>query len=241
VIKFFEMEAEENSWDKIRTYVQLKSGGWLRYFLEEIFNVCLRWVPGPIGLFLRWVLYRLLISGKGWVAIERGVEIFGTKWIELGKGVYLGESVMLQGRPGGLKIDEKVRVMPKAVLNVYNYRGLGNSGIKIGKGAVIGISAIITGQGEVEIEDEVIIAPGVKIMPVNHIYSVADVPIKEQGIHAQGIKIKKGAWIGAGAIILDGVEVGENAVVGAGSVIMDSVPARSLAGGNPGKLIKKLD
>ena len=241
MIKFFVMEAKESFWDKVRSYVQLKSGGWLRYFLEEIFNVGLKWIPGLVGLFLRWILYRLLISGKGWIAIARGVEIFGTKWIELAKGVYLGESVMLQGRPGGLKIDEKVRVMPKAVLNVYNYRGLGNSGIKIGKGAVIGISAIITGQGEVEIEDEVIIAPGVKIMPVNHIYSSPDVPIKEQGIQAQGIKIKTGAWIGAGAIILDGVEIGENAVVGAGSVVLESVPSRSLVGGNPAKLIKRLD
>ena len=50
--------------------------------------------------------------------------------------------------------------------------------------------------------------------------------------------IEEGAWVGAGAIILDGVEIGKNAVVGAGSVVVDSVPAHSVAIGNPARIIK---
>ncbi len=221
-------------------YFEYKSGGWLRYLLEESFNACLGQIPGPVGLFLRWIFWRLLIKGSGWIAIERGVEIFGSQWLELGKGVYLGERAMLSGRPGGLKIGDGVRIMPQAVLNVYNYRGLASSGIEIGAGAVIGISAVITGQGKIVIGENAIIAPGVKIMPVNHVYDDPGKSIKDQGITAQGIKIKSGAWIGAGAIILDGVEIGEHAVIGAGSVVSKTIPAYSLAAGNPAEVIKKI-
>ena len=233
------MSDQKNMLASLNDFVEFKSGGWARYLLEEIFAVSLNRLPGPIGHLARWICYRLLVSGSGWISIERGVEIFGSQWIEMGAGVYLGEGVMLQGRPGGLKIGDQVRIMPQAVLNVYNYRGLSQSGIEVGKGAVIGIGAIITGQGKVVIEEDSVIAPGVKIMPVNHIYSDKSLPIKDQGINAKGITIRKGAWIGAGAIILDGVEVGENAVVGAGAVVKDSVPAGTMAAGNPAQVIKK--
>ncbi|HOO52484.1 MAG TPA: acyltransferase [Alphaproteobacteria bacterium] len=47
------------------------------------------------------------------------------------------------------------------------------------------------------------------------------------------IHIKRGAFLGAGAIILPGVTIGENAVVGAGSVIARDVPDGSVFMGNP--------
>ncbi|HLZ22612.1 MAG TPA: DapH/DapD/GlmU-related protein [Ktedonobacterales bacterium] len=46
-------------------------------------------------------------------------------------------------------------------------------------------------------------------------------------------------WIGNRATILPGVTIGDDAVVGAGSVVMSDVPARTLAMGNPARVIKK--
>ena len=54
------------------------------------------------------------------------------------------------------------------------------------------------------------------------------------------VMIGDGAWIGNRATILPGVTIGEGAVVGAGSVVMSDVPPRSLAMGNPARVIKKL-
>ena len=53
-------------------------------------------------------------------------------------------------------------------------------------------------------------------------------------------KIKKGAWITPGCIILAGVTIGENAVVGAGSVVTKDVEPYTVVAGNPAKIIKKL-
>ena len=44
-------------------------------------------------------------------------------------------------------------------------------------------------------------------------------PIMDQGITAVGIRTEDGAWIGAGAIILDGVTIGKGACVGAGAIV----------------------
>lgn len=53
--------------------------------------------------------------------------------------------------------------------------------------------------------------------------------------------VKRGASIGAGAIILCGVTIGEWAMVGAGAVVIHDVPAGAIVSGNPAKIIKILN
>jgi acetyltransferase-like isoleucine patch superfamily enzyme len=53
--------------------------------------------------------------------------------------------------------------------------------------------------------------------------------------------VKKGASIGAGAIIICGVTIGEGAMVGAGSVVTKDVPPNTLVVGNPAKPIRKVE
>lgn len=48
--------------------------------------------------------------------------------------------------------------------------------------------------------------------------------------------IKKGASIGAGAVILPGVTIGENAKIGAGSVVTKDIPPNVVACGNPARI-----
>lgn len=51
--------------------------------------------------------------------------------------------------------------------------------------------------------------------------------------------VRRGASIGAGAIILPGVEIGENAMVGAGAVVVRDVPADTTVVGNPARVQSK--
>ncbi len=53
--------------------------------------------------------------------------------------------------------------------------------------------------------------------------------------------IRKGAVIGARAVILPGVEIGEEAVVAAGAVVTRDVPPRSVVAGCPARKIYDLD
>lgn len=54
-------------------------------------------------------------------------------------------------------------------------------------------------------------------------------------------RIRKGASIGTGAVIMCGIEVGEAAVVGAGSVVTKDVPPHTVVAGVPARIIRKLD
>lgn len=53
--------------------------------------------------------------------------------------------------------------------------------------------------------------------------------------------IKKGASIGAGAIIICGITIGEYALIGAGSVVTKDVPDYALVYGNPARIQGKVN
>ena len=49
--------------------------------------------------------------------------------------------------------------------------------------------------------------------------------------------VRRGASIGAGAVIIPGLEIGRHAMVGAGAVVTHDVPAHALVVGNPARQI----
>lgn len=118
------------------------------------------------------------------------------------------------------------------------------SNISIGDYVVIRPSTMLfaTKDATIEIEDNVLIGSGVHIYVSNHLFSNPEVDIIHQG-HTPGksVTLKKGCWVGANSILLPGVTIGENAVVGAGSIVTKDVPPRSVAVGNPAKVIKQID
>ena len=51
------------------------------------------------------------------------------------------------------------------------------------------------------------------------------------------IVLQRGAYVGAGAMILQGVEIGEEAVIGAGALVNQSVAGRAAYGGVPAHML----
>lgn len=81
-----------------------------------------------------------------------------------------------------------------------------------------------------------VIAPNVSLLSEAHPLD----PLKRQSLVSAPVHIKKNAWIGANATILQGVTVGKDTVVAAGSVVVNDVPDNTLVGGIPAKFIKEL-
>ena len=106
----------------------------------------------------------------------------------------------------------------------------------IGKNVIINKGATILSPGKVEIEDNVLIGPEVKIATVDH-----DFYDRHNLLHFGKVTIKENAWVGIGAIICPGVTIGKNAVVAAGAVVTKDVPDNVVVGGNPARFIKELD
>ena len=221
--------------DRLRFYIRAQSTSLGRYILEQLVFFCCSWIPGLPGLAIRALLYKLILRCRGWAAIESGVRICQAHNVTLHNGVYLDQGVYLHACPEGIEIGENTYVMHHAELNVYNFRGLEQSKIRIGRNCILGEFSVIRGQGGVTIGDNVIIAPQVQIMAVNHIFDDPNRLILEQGLRAHGIEIEDNVWIGAGAIILDGVQIGTGAVVGAGAVVTHNVEPYSVVTGVPAR------
>ncbi|MNE70842.1 Maltose O-acetyltransferase [compost metagenome] len=81
-----------------------------------------------------------------------------------------------------------------------------------------------------------LIAPKVSLLTEGHPISIED----RHSLIPKPIHIKKNAWIGANATILQGVTIGENAIVAAGSVVSKDVPDNTIVGGIPAKFLKTI-
>ena len=118
----------------------------------------------------------------------------------------------------------------------------------VGKGAYVDLDVTIGRNVKIQngvyvyhgvtVEDGVFLGPGViltndklprAINPDGTLKTDADWEVSP-------ILIRRGASIGAGAVVLPGVTVGEFAMVGAGAVITRDVPAHGLVYGNPARL-----
>lgn len=225
----------------IRLYLNRQASSVFRYIYEQFLMVLLGWIPTVVGIAIRGLFYRLILKMDGSVAIENSVRLRFTDHIKLGNGVYLDQGTYLHACPQGIEIGAGTIVMHGAILHVYNFRGMPQSGIKIGCNSLVGEYSVIRGQGGVQIGDRVYTSPFTQIIAVNHIFDDPTRPFVEQGITAQGIVIEDDVWLGAGAIITDGVRVGKGAVVAAGAVVTKDVPPHTVVGGVPAKIIKHID
>ncbi|MDJ0321716.1 acyltransferase [Pseudarthrobacter sp. PS3-L1] len=90
----------------------------------------------------------------------------------------------------------------------------------------------------VVIEEDVSLGPFVKLISDTHEQSDK---VRRTGTPVKlPIRIGRGSWIGAGAMVLGGVTVGEGCIIAAGAVVTEDVPANSLVGGVPGRVLKYL-
>lgn len=116
----------------------------------------------------------------------------------------------------------------------FTSRVMGN--ISIGKNVWISFAVsggcYLQGINSIEIGDDTIFAPGVKIISANHKPGRQDA-----WEEAPPIQIGKSCWIAANAVILPGVILGDNIVVGAGAVVNKSFPQNSKLIGVPAKKI----
>lgn len=127
------------------------------------------------------------------------------------------------------EIDESVAVFTPLYINYGKHT-------KIGKNVFINFNCTFLDLGGITIEDNVLIGPNVSILSEGH----PVLPKDRHSLVPKAIHIKKNAWIGAGATILQGVTIGENAIVAAGAVVSKNVPNNTIVGGIPAKIIKTI-
>lgn len=124
-----------------------------------------------------------------------------------------------------------VKIGPKSYIHL-GCRFYQPSGVKIGRGTIIGDNAFLDGRAPIAIGDHVDIASQVLIYNSEHDIEAEDFVSVEAPV-----TIEDYVFIGPRAIILPGVRVGKGAIVAAGAVVTHNVAPFKIVGGVPAREI----
>jgi acetyltransferase-like isoleucine patch superfamily enzyme len=145
--------------------------------------------------------------------LEPGVLIFHPENVHLGRNVYVGHQTIL--------------------------KGYFKNQLSIGDETWIGQQCFMHAGGGIRIGQRVGIGPGVKILTSAHAEAGRDVAIFNAPVEFKAVVIEDDADIGVGAIVLPGVRIGRGAQIGAGSVVTHDVPAYHVVAGNPARFLRE--
>jgi len=145
--------------------------------------------------------------------------------VSIYRGCKLGEGVLVADFAS---VREDVEIGKHTIIG----RGVAvENDTRVGRYVKIETNAYVT--AHTVIEDRCFIAPMVTMTNDNFLGRT-----EERFKYTKGPYIRKGARIGANAILMPGIEIGEDAVVGAGSVVKHDVPQRKVVAGVPAGVIK---
>lgn len=110
--------------------------------------------------------------------------------------------------------------------------------IEVGKNFYANYNCTILDVGKVTIGDNCMFAPNVAIYTAGHPIH----PDSRNSMYEYGIPVSIGdnCWLGGNTIVCPGVKIGNNVVIGAGSVVTKDIPDRSIAAGNPCRVIRTI-
>jgi acetyltransferase-like isoleucine patch superfamily enzyme len=170
--------------------------------------------------------------------ISPGVTVYH-KDLRLGPHVFIGEGVTIYqdtyaGTGGPVEICAGACVWGNNLLETG-----GGGSITIGESSRLNRGVqLVSYVAPIRIGRDVGIGQNAALYSFNHGYAPGT-PYMDQPLQSKGpIIVEDHAWIGLGAIVLDGVRIGKGAVVGAGSVVTHDVPDGALACGVPARVVR---
>jgi len=192
-------------------------------------------MPGALGLALRKALYPQLLGSCGRnVIFGQNVVLRHPHKIHVGDNVVIDDNCLVDAKGHanrGIKIGDGVFVGRNSILSCKN------GDIELAAGANLGFNCEVFSASRVVIGAGVLVAAYGYVIGGDHDFSDTSRPVLDQGRKSAGVTIGDGAWMGAGAKILDGVTVGAHAVIGAGAVVRADVPAYAVAVGVPARVV----
>jgi maltose O-acetyltransferase len=129
-----------------------------------------------------------------------------------------------------------VRVDPTA--RIYAGSAIGGAGLEVGARVFINSGCTVHAVDRVILEDDVHLAPGVRIATTSH--EIGDGARRAGPGTTAPVRVGAGSWIGAGAIVLPGVTIGPGCVIAAGAVVTRDCPRDGLYGGVPATRLRSL-
>jgi acetyltransferase-like isoleucine patch superfamily enzyme len=109
--------------------------------------------------------------------------------------------------------------------------------IVIGSGTYVNRYTVFDGHSQLHIGRRVMIGPHCYFTDADH-GTEAGASVQSQPMRLAPVIVEDEAWIGAHVTVLPGVRIGKGAVVGAGSVVTRDVPSMAVVVGTPARVIR---
>jgi acetyltransferase-like isoleucine patch superfamily enzyme len=192
---------------------------------------------GAPGYVLRKALFPKLFRevGRG-VIFGRGLTLRHPDRISIGQRTAIDDYVMLDASGAG---DAGVVIGEDVILsrNIVIQGKL--APITIGDASDIGCNTVLSSVSGIQIGQKALIAANVYIGGGRYVTKSLTTPMADQGLETKGpTVIGDDVWIGANAVVIDGVRVGRGAIIGAGAVVSSDIPDFAIAVGVPAKVIR---
>jgi acetyltransferase-like isoleucine patch superfamily enzyme len=147
------------------------------------------------------------------VVFEKGVRVWHPETVSIGENVYVGHNADLKGYHSGK--------------------------LTIGDDTWIGQEVFFHAAGGIYIGKRVGIGPRVMILTSFHAEAGRKRAILDSPLAFKPVYVGDNSDIGIGAILLPGVRIGKGAQVGAGAVVTKDVAPYAVVAGNPARLLRK--
>ena len=112
--------------------------------------------------------------------------------------------------------------------------------VRIGSSTYVNRYTIFDAHDQLHIGRRVMIGPHCYFTDADH-GTAPGASVQSQPMRIAPLIVEDEAWIGAHVTVLPGVRIGKGAVVGAGSVVTRDVPPMTVAVGVPARVIRKRD
>jgi acetyltransferase-like isoleucine patch superfamily enzyme len=203
----------------------------------ELFQLLFGDLPGTLGYGFRKMTYPKLFKqvGSG-VIFGRGLAMRHPGRIVLGDRVAIDDGVLFDASGAG---DEGITIGNDVIISRNCVIQGKTAPVTIGNKTDIGCNVILSSGGGIHIGNHVLIAGNCYVGGGRYVSDRLDIPMMEQGVYTKGpVVIGDDVWLGAGAVVLDGIKIGKGAIVGAGAVVTKDLPDYATAAGIPAKVIK---
>ena len=112
--------------------------------------------------------------------------------------------------------------------------------VKLGEGVFINANATFVDTCPIRIRPRTLVGPNCGFYSGTHPLD----PALRNGIQGpelgKAIEIGEDCWLGGNVIVLPGVKIGKGAMIGAGSVVTRDVEAFCVAAGNPARVLRRI-
>jgi acetyltransferase-like isoleucine patch superfamily enzyme len=184
-----------------------------------------------------WCAWRLGACG-GRLFVGRRARLAFPRHLRVGRNVFIGDDSYVSAYAReGIRLGDNVRIREGAWIQATSRLDQPGVGLTVGSDTYIGPRSLLGAGGGITIGRGVTFGAGVQLLAENHEFRDPAKTVQEQGVTRFGITVEDDVWIGNNAIVLDGVRIGRGAVIGAAAVVTRDVPPMAVAVGNPARTI----